>query len=179
MFSVLALLVGAVIWFSLKKEDLPERLQKINDMQKGDWDFSFRGLNQKDYHLVDFRGRIVLINIWATWCFPCVEELPSLMRLAGLFPEKLIVIAVTEEEASVVQDFMKQFGKTGENFIVGVSSEVLGVFTPRALPESYLLDKEGKLLEKILGPRVWDNSEWKNKIKRLSSTKETRKKKSV
>ena len=167
MFSALALLAGLVIWFSLKKEDLPERLQKIDEMQKGDWDFSFRGLNQKNYHLVDFRGKIVLINIWASWCLPCVDEFPSLIKLAQAFPEKLIIVAVTEEEMSIVQDFIKQFGKIGENFIIGVSGEVSQVFMPRALPESYLLDKEGKLLEKILGPRVWDNSEWKNKIQKI------------
>ena len=168
MFSVLALLAGAVIWFSLDKEDLPERLQQIDEMRKGDLDFSFRGFDQKDYHLAHFRGKIVLINIWATWCLPCVEELPSLMKLAQLFPEKLIVIAVTEEESSVVQAFTKQFGKTGQNFIFGISGEVMKIFSPRALPESYLLDREGKLLEKILGPRVWDSFEWRNKIKKFS-----------
>jgi len=167
MFSVLALLVGAVIWFSLKKEDLPERLQNINYMQKGEWDFYFRGLNQKDHYLADFRGKVVLINIWATWCLPCVEELPSLMKLAELFPDKLTIIAVTEEDVLVVQDFMEQFSKPGKNFIPGISHEVFKVFAPKALPESYLLDQEGKLLEKILGPRAWDNPEWRNKIDQL------------
>jgi len=167
MFSVLALLVSAVIWFSLKKEELPEILQKIENMQKGEWDFSFRGLNQKDYHLMDFRGQVVLINIWATWCLPCVEELPSLMKLARLFPEKLIIIAITQEDRSIVQDFIKQFGKTDKNFVIGISNEAFDVFAPQALPESYLLDQEGKLLEKILGPRLWDSFEWKNKIDQI------------
>lgn len=167
MFSVLILLVSAVIWFSLKKEELPERLQNIDDMQKGEWDFSFWGIDKKDYRLMDFRGKTVLINIWATWCLPCVEELPSLMQLAEFFPDKLMIIAVTEEDMSVVQDFMKQFSKPGKNFIVGISGEVLKVFAPRALPESYLLDQEGKLLEKILGPRLWDSLEWKNKIDQI------------
>ena len=167
MFSFLILLVGSVIWFSLRKEELPERLKNIDHMQKGEWDFSFRDLNQKNYHLVEFQGKVVLINIWATWCLPCVEELPSLIKLAQSFPNKLIVIAVTQEDMSVVQDFIKQFGKTGKNFIVGISNEAFEVFSPQALPESYLIDKEGKLLEKILGPRMWDSFEWQSKIDQI------------
>ncbi len=167
MFSVLIFLVSSAIWLSLKKEELPERLQNIDHMQKGEWDFSFQGLNQKEYRLVGFQGKVVLINVWATWCLPCVEELPSLMKLAQLFPDKLIVVAVTEENSSVVQDFMKQFAKPGKNFIVGVSDEVVQIFAPQALPESYLLDKEGKLLEKILGPRIWDSFEWQSKIEQM------------
>lgn len=167
MFSVLILLVSSAIWLSLKKEELPERLQNIDHMQKGEWDFSFQGLNQKDYHLVDFQGKVVLINIWATWCLPCVEELPSLMKLAQLFPEKLIVLAVTEENLSVVQDFIKQFSQPSKNFIMGSSNEILKVFEPKALPESYLLNTEGKLLEKILGPRIWDSFEWRSKITQM------------
>ena len=179
MFSALTFLAVLVIWFSLQKEDLPERLQNIEDMEKGDWNFSFRGVDQKDYHLADFRGKAVLINIWASWCLPCVEELPSLMKLAQLFPKKLVVIAVTEESVSAVQDFIKQFSKPSGNFIFSVSGEVSEVFEPRALPESYLLDSEGKLLEKILGPRIWDGPEWRNKIHRLSFPEEIRENKSV
>lgn len=167
MFSILILLVGAVIWFSLKREELPERLKNIEHMQTGGLNFYFRGLNQKDYYLADFQGKVVLINIWATWCLPCVEELPSLIKLAQSFPDKLVIIAVTQEDMSVVQNFIKQFGKTGNNFIVGVSHEVFKVFTPKALPESYLLDREGKLSEKILGPRIWDSFEWQSKIKQI------------
>lgn len=167
MFSILILLVGAVIWFSLKREELPERLQNIEHMQTGGLNFYFRGLNQKDYYLDDFQGKVVLVNIWATWCLPCVEELPSLIKLAQSFPDKLVIIAVTQEDMSVVQNFIKQFGKPGKNFIVGISHEVFKVFAPKALPESYLLDREGKLSEKILGPRIWDSFEWQSKIKQI------------
>ncbi len=164
---LLALVLGA-IWLSIKKEALPERIKKIEKLKKGRMDFAFYDLNQKQHLFSDFHDHVVLINIWATWCAPCVEEFPSMMRLAESLRKDFTLIAVTNESPDAVRNFLNRFQqKPPSHLIVATSEEVYGVLNPAALPESFLFEKKGKLFQKIIGPRVWDSLEWKNNIKNL------------
>ena len=115
----------------------------------------------------DFSGQVVLINFWATWCAPCVEELSSLNNLAGRQRDSLVVLAVSNESAEEIKDFLKAFPKFHSNFIPSVVSreKMLEVFAVKMLPETYILDRKGFLKEKIIGPQEWDSKEWLKKIK--------------
>ena len=166
-FLLLVLIAGAV-WLSMEREGDSPRAEKIERMKKGKFSISFKTLKGRAYELEDFRGKVVLVNLWATWCAPCVEELPSLFDLAGRFPDQFVVIALTDEKPHKVSGFLSAFKKPGENFIVGLTSQIRDVFSPSALPESYIFDKEGRLFLKVIGPRHWNNLEWQNKIKKLS-----------
>ena len=165
--AVLVILIIGGVWFSLKKENEPERLQQLNQMREGEFQFSFIDLNGKERTLAQYRGKVVLVNLWATWCPPCVEELPSLLRLARKFQKNLVVIAVSEESKKDIQDFFSQWPQPSRNFILSTSLDIQKTFFPQALPESYLLDKKGRLFLKILGSRDWNNLEWSQKIKEL------------
>ena len=168
MFSTLCVLAVLVFLFSSQSSlEGAERLENIESMEKGQFDFSFQTLKKKNFSLKDFKGKVVLVNLWAVWCPPCIEELPSLKRLAKVFPNQLVVIAVTEDERQRVDEFMESIGGESSNFIVGFNDQTVKIFSPQGLPESYLFDTQGRLLEKIIGPRVWDNKEWQNKIKSL------------
>ena len=112
-----------------------------------------------------------MINFWATWCAPCVEELPSLNDLAKNYPEKLVILAVSNERTDNIKNFLMAFPEFQNNFIpanIG-RSQMLATFDVRAFPETYILDKRGQLIQKITGPQKWDSKEWKDKIKILIS----------
>ena len=109
--------------------------------------------------LTDFRGRVVLLNFWATWCGPCVAEMPSLDRLeAELGGEGFTVVAVSQDRnPAVVQPFF------AENAIqhlaryhdpAGALSRAFGI---RGLPTSVLIDREGRVVGRIEGPAEWDS----------------------
>jgi peroxiredoxin len=110
--------------------------------------------------LADLRGQVVFLNFWATWCPPCLEEMPSMERLHRRYGEQgLVVLAVSVdvEGARVVVPFLKEHGLT---FPVGLDprmslAERYGV---RALPSTFLVDREGRLAGMALGPRQWDGT---------------------
>lgn len=111
----------------------------------------------------------MLINFWATWCAPCIEELPSLNTLAEHYPKDLVVLAVSNESTDNIKNFLMAFPNFHPNFIpanIG-RSQMLATFSVQAFPETYILNKKGQLVQKIIGPQKWDSQEWKDKIKTL------------
>ena len=168
---IFLILLFSAFWavkLSLKDSDLPKRVQKIEDMKQNSLSFSFQNLEKKTFNFNDFKGKVVLVNLWAHWCAPCVEELPSLINLAQFFPDKLIVIALTNESRKQTAGFISDFKKPGKNFIFAFSDK--NIFSPTALPESYIFNTEGKLALKIIGPRMWDSLDWRFKINQIFSS---------
>ena len=151
------------------KQALPEHIQKNRQMETEGADFTVYDLNTKALSLSSLKGKVLIINFWATWCAPCVEELPSLNKLAESFPKKLIILAVSNERTDSITNFLMAFPVFHSNFIPANVSrkKMLSSFSVQAFPESYILDKTGKLTEKIIGPQKWDSPEWKEKIKQL------------
>ncbi len=113
-------------------------------------------LEGKSYRLSEHRGKVVVLNFWATWCAPCVEEMPSLEKLHRTLGEKgLQVIAVSvDERREDIESFREEHELT---FAIlhdegGKVSHSIQTFM---YPETYVVDSEGNLAEKIIGPRDW------------------------
>jgi thiol-disulfide isomerase/thioredoxin len=110
--------------------------------------------------LAQLRGQVVLLNIWATWCAPCREEMPSLERLhRRLAPEGLRIVAVSVDEGArrVVADFARRFGLT---FAIwhDPANRVGRAYRITGLPESFLIDRDGVIVKRVIGAKVWDDS---------------------
>ncbi len=134
------------------------RVDRLNELMETPIDWIFKNIKGEVFDLYCYRGKKrILINLWATWCPPCIEELPSLSALAEQ-TKNILVIAVTTESLEVVNSFIqKSFPDLSESLqIVRVSKEELNqYFIPDSLPVTYLFNKEGKLESKILGARNW------------------------
>ncbi len=123
-------------------------------------DFKLPGLydTSKTYTLADFTGKVVLLNIWASWCTGCQAEMPEFISLAEEFKEKgFVIVAVSVDNApSKAVDFLKDLEtKTGKklNFTVLYDKDkvIAKDYKPRGMPASYLIDKNGKLSNIFLG----------------------------
>ncbi len=172
IISLLLLLpIGGIFFYRYlqKKNELPEHIQKIQNIKKGDIQLTVYDLNENAIHISSFLDKVLVINLWATWCAPCIEELPSLNNLARTFPDQLVILAISTERTDVIENFLMAFRNLHSNFIpANVDQKTLRKsFTMRAFPETYILDKNGKLSHKILGPQKWDSKKWKQKIKLL------------
>ncbi len=168
--AVFALIAGGLfVFYQQQKKSLPEHIQKNQKLEKEGLDFTVYDLNTKPVSLSSLKNKVVIINFWATWCAPCVEELPALNKLAGSFPKKLVIWVVSNERTDSIKNFLMAFPDFHPNFIpANVSkSRMLSAFSVRAFPESYILDQSGKLREKIIGAQKWNSKEWKEKIKLL------------
>jgi cytochrome c biogenesis protein CcmG/thiol:disulfide interchange protein DsbE len=117
-------------------------------------DFKVEGLDGKALSLADSRGKVVLLNFWATWCGPCREEIPDLIALQQKYRDQLQIIALTvdEDDAAMVKKVVAQ---SGINYPVAMSPEDVrtqyGGIT--ALPTSFILDTQGRIVQKHEGLR--------------------------
>ena len=102
------------------------------------------------------QGKLVLVNFWATWCPPCVEEMPSLTRLAQEFdPAFLEVVAVSVDDGWAPVDKFLAKPRTPFRVALDLEAKVSRTYGTTKFPESYLVDKDGKVRLKFVGPRNW------------------------
>lgn len=119
---------------------------------------TLRGLNGRTKKFSDFKGKPLIINVWASYCGPCLAEMGSLERLAHRYNGKefnMIGISI-DDYRNKAAAFIKQSGITFENFIDSklLLENMLGANT---IPLTILVDADGRVLEKVRGARVWDS----------------------
>ena len=117
--------------------------------------------------LADFTGQVVLLNFWATWCGPCVREMPSLDRLqAALGPEGLEVVAVSEDrKPALAEAFLVEHQLGNLALYLDPRGKVAQAFGLRGLPTTYLIDRQGRMVGGLQGPAEWDSEEAKGLIR--------------
>lgn len=109
--------------------------------------------------LADFRGKVVLLNIWATWCGPCREEMPTLDRLqAALGESDFEVVALSIDRAGIdaVDRFYAEVGVKHLGRYIDVSAKAAGDLGAYGLPTTLLIDREGREIARHVGPAEWD-----------------------
>ena len=121
--------------------------------------FNFPDLDGKMVNLTDYKGKVVFLNIWATWCKPCRDEMPSMERLyQKLKAEDVIILAVSIDAsaAKAVAPFVKDFNL---NFpvLLDPQGSIKSLYGTTGIPESFVIDKKGVLAQITLGPRNWDS----------------------
>jgi peroxiredoxin len=121
-------------------------------------DFTLPLLGGTSFRLGGHRGRVLLVNFWATWCPPCLEEMPSLERLWRQHKDSgFVLLAVSlDGDPAPVGPFVAEHRLT---FPVALDSkfEVANLYGVRALPATFIVDRSGNLAALALGPRTWDN----------------------
>jgi thiol-disulfide isomerase/thioredoxin len=119
--------------------------------------------------LAEWRGRVVLVNLWATWCAPCVEEMPALDRIAarlGGADFDVVAIAVDRQGAAVVRPFMEKLGLSRLVLHLDPTNAVVRALAAPGLPVSVVLDREGRELGRVLGAAEWDSPEFEAILRR-------------
>jgi thiol-disulfide isomerase/thioredoxin len=109
--------------------------------------------------LSDFRGKLVVLNLWATWCEPCLREMPSLERLQSRLGNRAAVLAVSEDRggSKVVEPFIAKLGLKGVKIYLDPNSQVGHAFGVQGLPTSFVIDRDGKAIGRVEGAAEWDS----------------------
>jgi cytochrome c biogenesis protein CcmG/thiol:disulfide interchange protein DsbE len=127
-------------------------------------DFGF-DLSGKPSHLSDLRGKVVVLNFWASWCPPCVEEAPSLNRLHKYIQSRnaLVLGVAADEDNFAFSKFIIDQGVTFPNYrdpeAKDRGSAIALSYGTSVIPETYVVDRHGKIARKIIGPQRWDSPE--------------------
>lgn len=123
-------------------------------------DFTLRDLDGKEHKLSDYRGKVVFLNFWATWCPPCREEMPSMERLNEVLGGKdFVMLAVnTDEDIKDLEDFTKG---APHNFTVlsDADGKVQKLYQVFKFPETFVIDRQGRIADHIIGARDWSSTE--------------------
>jgi peroxiredoxin len=124
-------------------------------------DFTLPDLSGRVYRLSDFRGKVVFLNVWATWCPPCRMEMPSMETLyRRLKGRDFVMLAVSQDEdgSASVQPYVEQAGLTFPVLVdpKGVVSRQFGV---TGYPETFVIDRQGRVIEHTIGPENWETEQ--------------------
>jgi peroxiredoxin len=162
--SLFVLLFLSSLHFSAEggEEDLFSkiRISPIKGERKAP-DFSLIDLNGKKLGLRQFKGKIILLNFWATWCGPCKEEMPNLEALHQRFKERnfvLLTISVDYEDLKPVKEFIDKHHYTFP-VLLDPKCETVDLFEVKGIPTTLLIDKKGRMVGKAIGPRDWMSPE--------------------
>lgn len=127
-------------------------------------------LSGEKLSMADLRGRVVFVNFWGTWCAPCRTEAPSLERMyRKLKPEGFEILAVSIDAPGArdeVVAFRDEF-ELSFPILLDPGKEVYRAYQATGVPETFMLDRDGRLVERLIGPRDWDQPRYQEAVRRL------------
>ncbi|MGH1430806.1 MAG: TlpA family protein disulfide reductase [Neptuniibacter sp.] len=137
-----------VVSFSAQATD--EELQSL----------SLVDVEEQPISLESFKGKVILLNFWATWCPPCIKEMPSMERLRNQLtgkPFEVVAINVGESPTTVSSFMLELDTELTFPILLDQDAKSFGQLGLRGLPMTLILDHEGNIIEKVLGGRDWDD----------------------
>ena len=139
--------------------------ENLSDLESLQFKTSFVDLYEKEVDLSVFKEGKIVVSYWATWCGPCIKEMPSIKRAEKILEDYGYTFLLVSDETitkiskfKIERNFDFNFLKSSKSF------ETLGVYS---MPTSYIFDENGKIIETIVGAIEWDSEEMINKLKML------------
>jgi peroxiredoxin len=165
LFLLVALFCTAATWAGEGNQTLtllPERQQAPG--------FALKDINGETHRLADYRGRVVIVNFWATWCPPCREELPSMQRAwEQIRDEGIAMLGVNVgENADTIFPFTAYY-PVEFPLLMDLDSKVVEDWPVIGLPTTFVLDPEGRLVYRAIGGRRWDDPQLLEKVRGLKA----------
>lgn len=166
---IIVVILGALAYwgfntlFGEKNTQRPSYVSMELFEKEGVPDFHFVNLGGQKRNLKEFEGKVVILNFWASWCGPCIEEVPSLIKLVEEFKGRVKLITISGDSSrSDIDVFMKSFPGMNNPNIQNVWDEdrsLMQMFDVARLPESMVLGKDHKLVKKLVGSIDWYNAD--------------------
>lgn len=133
------------------QEVIQEKVPEVNTFEMA----TFQTLDLKSIDLKSYKGKRVLVNLWATWCAPCVKEMPSLeAAYQELKDENYVFLAVSNEDVTIIDGFVN---RTKYSFDFLKIEESFTPFDISVLPTTFIFDSEGKVARRLVGSMAWDS----------------------
>ncbi len=120
--------------------------------------FELQDTHGKLHTLADYRGKVLIVNFWATWCSPCVKEMPSLQRAwQQLHQDNVQILAVNMGENRKDIDSFAAINPIGFPLLLDVDMALATAWSVKGLPTTYILDQKGQIVYQVLGDRDWND----------------------
>jgi peroxiredoxin len=144
-----------------------QRLSAIPDRPQAP-DFALKDIDGKTHRLSDYRGRLVIVNFWATWCPPCRKEMPSMQRAWETIEREgiaMLAVNVGEDEDTIfafTANYPVEFP-----LLMDRDSKVVQQWPVRGLPTTFVVDPQGRLAYRAIGGREWDDPQLLDQVRAL------------
>lgn len=163
VLTILLVLIASVVLIIFLRDERDSTLETTRSIQPGveSPDFTFSDLNGVKVSLAAYRGKVVMVNIWATWCPPCRQEMPSMQRLYEKFKGEnfeILAVSIDSEGREAVAPFMRKMNLTFPA-LLDPGETIRPLYGITGVPESFIIDKKGIVVEKIIGPANWATPE--------------------
>jgi len=163
LLTILFVFIACVFLIIFLREERDSTIKTTKPLQPGIQvpNFVFADMNGKEVSLSDHRGKVVLLNVWATWCPPCRQEMPSMQRLYEKFKGEsfeILAVSIDSEGREAVAPFMREMNLTFPA-LLDPRETIMSLYGITGVPESFIIDKDGILVKKIIGPINWASSE--------------------
>lgn len=149
------MLIKGVSYITSHVENLeidPDKRLKLTD-----YHWQLLDQNQHSLDLAEYKGKVVLINNWATWCPPCISEMPSLNRLYQTYKDQMVFLFVAHDKPEKVRQFLQ---KNHLNIpVVFVQSEIPSLLQSNSIPTTFILNKNGEIVVKKTGAVDWNSKQ--------------------
>lgn len=146
---VFAVIVGTVL---MKRQDFA-----LVEAGSESIDFTLPSLSGEEKSLADYKGKVVFLNFWATWCEPCKEEMPSMEAIyRELKPQgfEIVAVSIDKEGAKIVEPFVKEYDITFD-ILLDRSGKYKEKYKTTGVPETLIIDQNGVVAERVIGQRDW------------------------
>jgi len=133
----------------------PSAISKVEREQLTDYSWSLRSLDGSDYDFSKAKGKVIILNFWATWCAPCIAEMPAFQELYADYGNKIEFLLVSNEKEDVIQKFLNKHDYTFR--IMRPMSAIPESLEARSIPRTFIIDKKGNIVIDKTGAANWNS----------------------
>ena len=142
-----------------------ESADNQKQLSKFDYEWKLEDISGNKVELSDFKGKVILLNYWATWCPPCIAEMPSLQKLYNDYQDKMVFVFLTNDDKPKVDAFLKK-----REFTLPVYYQISKApsrLSTASLPTTFLIDQNGKILIDEVGASDWNGEAMRSILDKL------------
>jgi len=159
--------VAAVLRGSLPPSEI-DSLPPHNNYPIADYNLIVKDLDGNLVKMEDYRGKVIFLNFWATWCLPCVAELPSINKLYLNFKEKDVVfLLISNESLEKVEKYHNRKKYSVPFMLEDATSNIPLMYNSPAIPTTFIINKKGEIVKASSGAEDWNSDEFANSLNKL------------
>lgn len=140
----------------------PSLINKESQIKIERYNWELKDFNGSSYNLETVKGKVVFINFWATWCPPCIAELPSIQALYNDYSDKIEFIFISQESPQTIKQFLNKENYTFN--VYGYDTKPPVNFDVSTIPRTFLIDKNGTIIFDKIGASNWNSSKVRSTI---------------